>query len=452
MSLFLSLLFFSYQSATAADKVVYGVFNESESTFTLQYGETPSEGAYAYAPKIASGYIWEVAAENPSSAPKSVWKSSTSYLDGGKVQKVVIDTSLKSYRPDTLAGWFYSLSANSFDGLENLVTDDVISMESMFEGCTAIQSLDLSSFNTSKVRNMAFMFAGCLKLKVLNISSFDTRKVEEISGMFNSTLEMEVLDLSNLDITNVKQAWRVFGSSLTGVESNLRTIIVNDSWDQTHFANDSTYPDQFINCIHLVGGKGTSYKKPGSIYAHIDGGEDNPGYFTSKDDLKPYAIPYDIRYDAYNRIDSCALKLCYGVDAPNAHKFSKGKWILNQDTIDGAKVTKIVIDPSMKAYRPTTLANWFNGYSRIRTIEGMEYLVTDSVRSMAGMFRACASLDSLDLSHFRTSQVTSMKGMFLNCGSIESLDVSSFDTRNVTSMVQMFCDCHSLRSLDLSSF
>ena len=452
LSLFLSLLFFSYQSATAADKVVYGVFNESESTFTLQYGETPSEGAYAYAPKIASGYIWEVAAENPSSAPKSVWKSSTSYLDGGKVQKVVIDTSLKSYRPDTLAGWFYSLSANSFDGLENLVTDDVISMESMFEGYTAIQSLDLSSFNTSKVRNMAFMFAGCLKLKVLNISSFDTRKVEEISGMFNSTLEMEVLDLSNLDITNVKQAWRVFGSSLTGVESNLRTIIVNDSWDQTHFANDSTYPDQFINCIHLVGGKGTSYKKPGSIYAHIDGGEDNPGYFTSKDDLKPYAIPYDIRYDAYNRIDSCALKLCYGVDAPNAHKFSKGKWILNQDTIDGAKVTKIVIDPSMKAYRPTTLANWFNGYSRIRTIEGMEYLVTDSVRSMAGMFRACASLDSLDLSHFRTSQVTSMKGMFLNCGSIESLDVSSFDTRNVTSMVQMFCDCHSLRSLDLSSF
>lgn len=454
LSLLFSLLFFSYQSATAADKVVYGVFNESESTFTLQYGETPSEGAYFYTPKMSSGYIWDVAAENPSSAPKSVWKSDASYLNGGKVQKVVIDASLQSYRPNTLAGWFYSLSANSFDGLENLVTDDVISMESMFEGCTAIQSLDLSSFNTSKVRDMAFMFAGCLKLKALNISSFDTRKVEEISGMFNSTLEMEVLDLSNLDITNVKQAWRVFGSSMTGVESNLRTIIVNDSWDQTHFANDSTYPDQFINCIHLVGGKGTSYKKAGSIYAHIDGGEDNPGYFTSKDDLNPYALPYDIHYDVSGRVDSFALKLYYGVDAPNAHRFSDNKWVLNQDTIDGAKVTNVVIDPSMKAYRPTTLAFWFRGFSRIKTIEGLEYLVTDSVRSMSAMFLDCASLTSLNFNKykFNTKKVTRMDQMFSGCSSLEELDLSQFDTREVGTTAAMFLKCRKCKRLNLTSF
>ena len=454
LSLLFSLLFFSYQSATAADKVVYGVFNESESTFTLQYGENPDEGAYFYTPKMSSGYIWDVAAENPSSAPKSVWKSDASYLNGGKVQKVVIDASLKSYRPDTLEGWFYSLSANSFDGLENLVTDDVISMESMFEGCTAIQSLDLSSFNTSKVRNMAFMFAGCLKLKLLNISSFDTRKVEEISGMFNSTLEMEVLDLSNLDITNVKQAWRVFGSSITGIESNLRTIIVNDSWDQTHFANDSTYPDQFIKCIHLVGGKGTSYKKAGSIYAHIDGGEDNPGYFTSKDDLNPYALPYDIHYDVSGRVDSFALKLYYGVDAPNAHRFSDNKWVLNQDTIDGAKVTNVVIDPSMKAYRPTSLAFWFHGFSRIKTIEGLEYLVTDSVRSMSAMFKDCASLTSLNFSEykFNTKKVTRMDQMFFGCSSLEELDLRQFDTREVGTTACMFTECHKCKRLNLTSF
>lgn len=450
LSMLFSLLFFSYQSAAAAE-VVYGVFNESESTFTLKYGEDPGEGTYTYTPKLSSKYIWDVMWDNPSNAPRSVWKSSSSYLDGNKIRKVIIDPTLKSCRPDTVAGWFYMFATKSFEGLENLVTDDVIDMTSMFERCNNIESLDLSSFNTSKVRNMAFMFAGCLELKHLGISSFNTKNVEEISGMFNSLPKIEVLDLSNLDITNVKEAWRVFGSREVP-QSLLRTIIVNDSWDETHFANDSTSPDQFAGCTKLVGGKGTTYKNAGSVYAHIDGGEENPGYFTSKDDLKPYAIPYNIHYDVSGRIDSCDLKLCYGVDAPNAHKFNKGKWILNQDTIDNAKVTNIVIDPSMKAYRPTSLANWFNGFSRIKTIEGMENLVTDSVRSMASMFRDCSSLVSLDLSHFRTSQVTSMKGMFMGCNSLSSLNINGFDTRKVTTMVQMFDECKSLRSLDLSSF
>lgn len=452
LSMLFSLLFFSYQSAAAAE-VVYGVFNESESTFTLKYGEDPGEGTYTYAPELPSGYIWEVAweADPSSNIPKSVWKSGTTYLNGHQVtEKVVIDPTVKSYRPTTLAGWFYHLHAKTIEGMENLVTDDVTSMESMFEGCANLQSVNLSSLNTSKVTNMNYMFAGS-GLKSLDIKNFNTTNLRDMSGMFHTVLGIEVLDLSNMDITYVKDAWRVFGTE-GGATKNLRTIIVNDSWDKSHFADDSEHPDQFAGCTKLVGGKGTTFKGAGSIYAHIDGGEDDPGYFTSRDDLKPYAIPYDIHYDISGRVDSLALRLCYGVDAPNAHKFNKGKWILNQDTIDNAKVTNIVIDPSMKAYRPTSLANWFNGFSRIKTIEGMENLVADSVRSMASMFRGCSSLVSLDLSHFRTSQVTSMKGMFMSCGSIESLDVSSFDTRNVTNMVQMFCDCHSLRSLDLSSF
>ncbi|MBR3520392.1 MAG: BspA family leucine-rich repeat surface protein [Paludibacteraceae bacterium] len=453
LSMLFPLLFFSYQSAAAAE-VVYGVYNESESTFTLKYGEDPGEGTYTYAPELPSGYIWEVAweADPSSNIPKSCWKSGDTYLNGHQVtEKVVIDQSLRFYRPITIAGWFYHLHAKSIEGLENLNTRDVTSMESMFEGCAFLDSLNIGYFDATMVTNMNYMFAGCLHLKSLNIKGLNTARLRSISGMFHTMLDIEVLDVRSININMVKDAWRVFGSE-GGTTKKLRTIIVNYTWDKSHFANDSTSPDQFAGCTNLVGGKGTTFKGAGSIYAHVDGGEDDPGYFTSRDDLKPYAIPYDIHYDVSGRVDSLALRLCYGVDAPNAHKFNKGKWILNQDTIDNAKVTNIVIDPSMKTYRPTSLANWFNGFSRIKTIEGMENLVTDSVRSMASMFRGCSSLVSLDLSHFRTSQVTSMKGMFLNCGSIESLDVSSFDTRNVTSMVQMFCDCHSLRSLDLSSF
>ena len=63
---------------------------------------------------------------------------------------------------------------------------------------------------------------------------------------------------------------------------------------------------------------------------------------------------------------------------------------------------------------------------------------------LMGMFTACYSLPSLDLSNFDTSQVTNMYGMFANCSSLTSLDLSSFDTNQVTDMNSMFRGCNKL--------
>ncbi len=483
ISLLFFLLSFFYQSAAAANKVVYGVFNESESTFTLKYGEDPGEGTYTYAPELPTGYIWEVAWEvtnpNDPSIPKSVWKSGDTYLNGHQVtKKVVIDQSLMSYRPTTLAGWFYHLHAKTIEGLENLNTYDVTSMESMFEGCAFLESLDISNFETTMVTNMNFMFAGCLHLKSLNLIGINTARLKSISGMFHTMLDIEVLDVSSININMVKDAWRVFGSE-GGTTKNLRTIIVNKTWDKSHFANDTTYPDQFAGCTNLVGGKGTTFKGAGSIYAHIDGGEDDPGYFTSASDRRVYAIPFNVHYDAYNRVNSCDLRLCYGVDAPGAHILKDGKWILGTDTIDVATVTNVVIDPSMQTYHPTSLSNWFKDYSRMKTIEGLSNLRTDSVTNMAGMFKncsslvslnfgwdintrkvtkmgqmfsGCSSLEELDLSSFNTCKVENMAFMFTNCSNCKKLKLPNFDTRKVTNMNGMFKGCSSLDTLDLSRF
>ncbi len=40
----------------------------------------------------------------------------------------------------------------------------------------------------------------------------------------------------------------------------------------------------FYDCDFLVGGAGTTYdsEHQNADYAHIDGGPDNPGYFTAK--------------------------------------------------------------------------------------------------------------------------------------------------------------------------
>ena len=115
-------------------------------------------------------------------------------------------------------------------------------------------------------------------------------------------------------------------------------------------------------------------------------------------------------------------------------------------------VIKVVIDSSMKEYKPTNLANFFSEMENLTKIDGLDNLNTSNVTDMSWMFYGCHSLTSLDLSKFNTSNVTSMWGMFQGCYSLTNLDLSNFNTANVTNMYNMFSNCIALTSLDLSSF
>ena len=114
--------------------------------------------------------------------------------------------------------------------------------------------------------------------------------------------------------------------------------------------------------------------------------------------------------------------------------------------------TRVVFDASFRDFRPTTTAWWFLNYHALKRIEGLEYLNTQNVTDMSGMFDGCRALSSLDLSHFNTQNVTNMDRMFAGCRRLTSLDLSHFNTQNVTDMSNMFAGCSVLPSLDLSHF
>ena len=57
-------------------------------------------------------------------------------------------------------------------------------MSRMFNGCTALEDLDLSGFDTSKVNSMSSMFNGCTALKTLNIENFTISEKTNTSVMF----------------------------------------------------------------------------------------------------------------------------------------------------------------------------------------------------------------------------------------------------------------------------
>ena len=132
------------------------------------------------------------------------------------------------------------------------------------------------------------------------------------------------------------------------------------------------------------------------------------------------------------------IKIIYEIDNLGTHPWGA----------ESANVTKVVF---MTAVSPRSTADWFNGFRRLQSIEGLNKVNTTNVTSMEGMFQGCEKLVSLDLTGFDTSNVTNMRAMFDGCSALETLNVNSFNTSNVTNMGRMFGGLN-LKSLDLSNF
>jgi surface protein len=213
------------------------------------------------------------------------WLTDETYTS---VTHVVFDSSFANAHPTTCYCWFYGMeNLTSITGMEYLNTANVTNMGGMFSFCTSLTSINVSHFNTANVTNMAGMFYGCAGLTSLDLSSFNTAHVFGMHYMFYGCTGLTRLDLSSFNTANVQSMEGMFDDC-----SNLTTIYVGDGWSTDGV---DTTDRMFYGCTSLVGGNGTVYdtNHVNAAYAHIDGGQSNPGYFTEK----PSFIPGDANGD-----------------------------------------------------------------------------------------------------------------------------------------------------------
>lgn len=144
-----------------------------------------------------------------------------------------------------------------------------------FYELTELTSVDFSNFDTGMVTNMRGMFRGCTKLtEVKNISSWDTKNVEDMEFLFRDCPSLVSLDLSGWNTASVTDMSHMFLSCV-----RLASVYVGSGWNTD---NASSSGKMFELCKNLKGGQGTSYDSAHTdkAYARIDGGAENPGYFT----------------------------------------------------------------------------------------------------------------------------------------------------------------------------
>ena len=162
----------------------YAMFDNATETLTFSYKGFKPEGAY----ELNEG----------GNTPE--WISKNSY-----VKKVVFDASFANTRPTSFFSWFRGCeNLTTIEGIEYLNTENVENMSSMFRDCYALESLDLSSFNTAKVTSLSRMFYICKALTTIYASDkFVTNKVTNGNDMFYGCEKLNGYDGSK---TNYKYA------------------------------------------------------------------------------------------------------------------------------------------------------------------------------------------------------------------------------------------------------
>lgn len=125
---------------------------------------------------------------------------------------------------------FYALTEIDWSAFDtNIDTRNVTDMSSMFSGCLALTSLNLTSFNTSSVTDMSYMFENCASLDVLDVSSFFTLSVKNMESMFQGCYGLDVLDVSSFNTSSVRNMSNMFTGcfNLTALKLSYNFTIAN---------------------------------------------------------------------------------------------------------------------------------------------------------------------------------------------------------------------------------
>jgi surface protein len=315
---------------------------------------------------------------------------------GPNVTKVIIDPSMKDAAMTTMKNLFYGGSGDNtklsamttIEGLENLNISRVKSTERMFYGCSALTTLDLTSFSVANVEDMRNMFVSC---------------------------------------------------------TNLATIYCNDDWSSTTAQSSG----MFTSCGSLVGGNGTEYASGNSDanYARPDDPDnDKPGYFTIKGDVytvydattKTLTYRYDGHYDESNQYHEL-----YDPSATSATRF-----VDYHDQVLRAVVDPTMKKAPLTSLEKMFYGGWKSGalgLSAMKTVEGLENLNTAIVTNMNRMFINCSALETIDISSFDVCKLKYTDYMFSDCTSLKTIYCDGdWSVLGLANSGRMFSGCTSL--------
>ncbi|MCQ2751978.1 MAG: BspA family leucine-rich repeat surface protein [Coriobacteriales bacterium] len=228
---------------------IYGAYVRAQPNGSNRYKLT-----FYYGKDFATGDHLLLNAENATQKTEVPWMTGSIYAN--LYNAVIFDSSMKDYEISQSAWWFDGFhKLESIEGISNLnfaFDPAKHGMESMFNSCQLLKTLDLSNFNTSNCPSFSWMFYGCFSLEDIFFGDIDTSSVTLMNHMFDFCSSLIWLDLSAFNTTNVTDMSYMFGYDETApysATSKLQGITFGSNFDTS---NVTTMERMFYKCEKLV--------------------------------------------------------------------------------------------------------------------------------------------------------------------------------------------------------
>ena len=276
----------------------------------------------------------------------------------------------------------------------------------MFNNCSYIEKIDLSSFNSKNVINMSYMFCNCSSLRNINFTEFQTSNVTTMTKMFYKCKKLLRLNLTYFDTKNV---------------------------------TDMSY--MFCDCSDLL---------------FVDLSSFDTKKVTNMEGL--FCFCHNLNFidvSSFNTENVVNMKYMffylYNVRKLDLSSFNTEK-VTNMSRM--FKMSQNLTEINLSSFNTKNVEDMSGMFHHCRDLESLDLhsFNTEKVKYMNNMFQSCIHLLELDLSNFNTKNVITMTEMFYKCSSLIALDISSFDVENVEYLNMMFCRCSNLLYLNLVSF
>lgn len=376
--------------------------------------------------------------------------------------------------------------------LSYLNTGNVTNMYNMFRNCSSLTTLDLSAFNTGKVKDISDMFMGCTALQSVKFGNFNATSMDGyLSGLFEDCKSLKSVDLSWLEGLKIKSMAAMFrgcqslesldlsmidnsgcsdNTSMSGIFNNcksLKKLTIGPDFHTVKTSQSYDYQIPFKNVTDLAvqAPMGQRIQQRDAFVSDLGFADGDTGWFEGLQEEEDQPVAQVIWTESNGTLNfyygkqrkvggtyggHTVTKVWSGEDVTNRTYLgaTTGQW---QNCGINDKVKTVIFDKTFANVMPHNTVYWFNLFTNLTSIEGMEYLNTSQVTNMTSMFRGCDNLTSIDLSHFNTANVTSMANMFRSCSSLKELNLTTFNTKKVNSASNMFNGCKGLEKLKVGS-
>lgn len=125
-------------------------------------------------------------------------------------------------------------------------TSNIEGLASFFEGCMAVQTIDLADIDTSGAKDMSRFFYGCTALKTIDLSKLDTSNATTLKEMFYNCLNLVPIDCSTWDTSKCTDMSYMYTRNRTGDKEKTIKAPQHDDRSRTK------------NCTYMFGSTGTT--------------------------------------------------------------------------------------------------------------------------------------------------------------------------------------------------